>query len=205
MVDGFRPADPSVTTEGLTSTTSRPADILTTAAVPGRGAALDVCLGSPKAAGAMVDAAEAAFKRKRRRYQHEIRELATAGIAFRPTVWTADGRPHPAVMRTLRFAAEIAVTRNGQHLTALSFVARWKHEITIAILRRRAAMARAVLPTASAQELWLLAGQVDRTDGDDARLPPLDEDGDEDEGQQGSRSEADLDMLDDVLKSDGDP
>ena len=207
MVEGLRLADPSVTTEprGLTSTTSRPADILTTAAVPGRGAALDVCVASPNAAAALGDAAEAAFRRKLRRYRREIRELGTAGIAFRPLVWTADGRPHPAVMRTLRFAAEIAVTRNGQLATASSFVSRWKHEISIAILRRRAAMARAVLPRASAQELWLLAGQVDRAEGDDARLPPLDEDGGEDEEPQGSRSWADDDLLDHVLESDDDP
>ena len=38
LVNGFRPADPSVTTEprGLTDAQSRPADIFTTAAVPGR-------------------------------------------------------------------------------------------------------------------------------------------------------------------------
>ena len=46
MLDGFKIADPSVTTEprGLTSTQARPADILTNAAVPGRRAALDVCV-----------------------------------------------------------------------------------------------------------------------------------------------------------------
>ena len=46
LVDGVRLADPGVTTEphGLTDTQARPADILTTAAVPGRSAALDVCV-----------------------------------------------------------------------------------------------------------------------------------------------------------------
>ena len=89
----------------------------------------------------------------------------------------------------MRYAADIATTRNGQQSTAGALVGRWKHEIQVAILRRRAAMARAVLPRATAQELWLLAGQVDR-DGEDARgLLPLEEDGDfddlEDDGETG--------------------
>jgi len=181
VVDGIRLADPAVTTEprGLTSTSSRPADIFTTAAVPGRGAALDVCIASPNAAAAAGDAADAAFKRKLRRYRNEIRELAAAGIAFRPLVWTADGRPHPAAVRTLCYAADIAVTRNGQQASAGALVTRWKHEIQIAILRHRAAMARAVLPRASALDLWLLTGQTDREASTEARAAPLDEDGDE--------------------------
>ena len=45
-------ADPGVTTErrGLTEAESRPADLLTTAAVLGRRAALDVCVASSIAA-----------------------------------------------------------------------------------------------------------------------------------------------------------
>ena len=45
-------------------------------------------------------------------------------------------------------------------------------------MRRCAVMTRAVLPRVTTQELWLLSGRVDRADGDDARAPPLDEDGD---------------------------
>ena len=194
VVEGLKLADPAVTTEprGLTSTTSRPADIFTTAAVPGRGAALDVCVASPNAAAAMGDAAEAAFRRKLRRYRREIQELSAAGIAFRPLVWTADGRPHPAAIRTLRFAADIAVTRNGQQATAGMLVSRWKHEIQIAILRRRATMTRAVLPRATTQQLWLMEGRADREGGNDSRMAPLDEDGEATEcpTESGSSSEA---------------
>ena len=45
---GPRVADPGVTTEprGHTEATSRPADVFTTAAVPGRGAVLDECVAS---------------------------------------------------------------------------------------------------------------------------------------------------------------
>ena len=44
-----------------------------------------------------------------------------------------------------------APSRNGQHLSAKSLHRRCKHEIQIALLRRRAAMARAVLPNPSAR------------------------------------------------------
>ena len=59
LVDGLKLADAGVSTEprGLTTTQDRPADILTTAAVPGRSAALDVCIASPNAARAQGDAA----------------------------------------------------------------------------------------------------------------------------------------------------
>ena len=104
VVDGLRVADPAVTTEprGLTSTQARPADIFTSAAVPGRSAALDVCIASPDAAAAGADAVESAFKRKLVHYRDVIPELHTAGIAFRPLIWSADGRPHPAATRTLK-------------------------------------------------------------------------------------------------------
>ena len=41
-------------------------------------------------------------------------------------VWTADARPHPAVTRTLQYVADIASSRNGQHLSARSLQHRWK-------------------------------------------------------------------------------
>ena len=65
VVDGLKLADPAVTTEprGLTTLASRPADIFTIAAVPGRSAALDVLVASPNAAAAIGDAAAFAFHR----------------------------------------------------------------------------------------------------------------------------------------------
>ena len=50
----------------------RPADIFTTAAVPGRSAALDVCVPSSIAAAARGDDAQAAFDRKLSWYKDEI-------------------------------------------------------------------------------------------------------------------------------------
>ncbi len=129
LVEGFRLADPTVATEvrGLADAQLRPADILTTAAVPERGAALDVCVASPNAAAALGDAAAAAFRRKLRKYRRIIPQLARAGIAFRPLVWTSEGRPHPAVTRTLRYAAGIAATRGGSQSSAGALLGRWRH------------------------------------------------------------------------------
>ena len=102
MVNGLRLADAGVTTEpqGLTTTQATLADILSTDAVPGRSAALDVCVASPTAH-ARGDAAQAGFERKLQHYRAVIPELRGAGIIHRPLVWTADGRPHTAATRTL--------------------------------------------------------------------------------------------------------
>ena len=179
IVQGLRLADPAVTTEprGLSSTQARPADILTVAAVPGRSAALDVCIASPNAAAAQGDAAEAEFRRKLHHYRNVIPELTAAGIAFRPLIWTADGRPHPAVVRTLRYAADQATVRGGTQASSSALLGRWKHEIMVAILRRRAAMTRAALPRQSERARWLLTGRSDHGVDIGSRHPPLDEDG----------------------------
>ena len=144
----------------MLTATPRPADIFTTAAVPGRSAALDVCVASRNAAATRGDAAQAAFDRKLSNYRNEIPRV-TFGIHYR-LVWTADGRPQPAVTRTLQYAAEIASSRNGQQMSAKSLQRRWKHESQIALLRWRAAMTRADLPNSSARAEWFLAGILDR-------------------------------------------
>ena len=162
-VDGLKMADPGVQTEtrGLTNTQARPADIYTIAAVPGRRAALDVCIASPNAVAARGDAAEAAFKRKLDHYAAILPQLHQAGIAFRPLVWTADGRPHLAVTRSLRFAVERVAQKGSGTASCKEILGRWQHEIAVAIARRRAAMARAVLPQRSAHEQWLVSGRVE--------------------------------------------
>ena len=71
-------------TQGVTASQSRPADILTTAAVPGRSAALDVCVASSIAAAARGDAAQAAFDRKLAHYRNEIGETAATGYPLPP-------------------------------------------------------------------------------------------------------------------------
>ena len=163
-------ADPGITTEprGLTASQSRPADIFTTAAVPGRSAAQDVCVASSNAAAARGDAAQAAFDRKLS-LNCAIRAFTTVSL-----VWTAEGRRHLVVMRTLQYVADIASSRNGQLTSAKSLQRRRKHEIQIALLRWRAAMTRAVLPNPSARTEWHLAGIIDRAFHHWGHVPPLD-------------------------------
>ena len=119
-----------------------------------------MCVVCSIAAAARGGAAQAAFDRKLSHYRNEIGELRQQGIHDRPLVWTADGRPHPAVTRTLQYEEDIASNRNGQHLSAKSLHRRWKHEIQIAL--QQAAMARAVLPNPSARAERLFAGIIDR-------------------------------------------
>jgi hypothetical protein len=175
----------------VTNTHARPADILTTAGVPGRSTALDVCVASPNAAAAQGDAAEAAFRRKLHHYRQVIPALASAGIAFRPLVWTADGRPHPAVVRTMKYASERAAGRGSEEVKSSELYGRWRHEITVAILRRRAAMTRAFLPRPNPRERWLMTGHSDGEAAVITRAPQLD--GDDVSGGGGEPDDAVVD------------
>jgi hypothetical protein len=145
---------------------------------------LDVCVASPNAAAAAGDAAEAAFKRKLRRYWREIPQLLAAGIVFRPLVWPADGRPHPAVTRTLVFASEQATSRCEHNTSARQLRARWRHDIQVALQQRRAAMARSVLPRKSARDAWLLTGRAESVPSSDRREPPFDQGGTADDEEE---------------------
>ena len=66
LLGGLKFAEWEVTAEprGLPDTTSRLADISITAAVPGRGVAMDVCVASSTVAPASGDAAQAAKERR---------------------------------------------------------------------------------------------------------------------------------------------
>ena len=78
----------------------------------------------------------------------------------------------------MRYAARLAAARGGSEATAAEIAQRWRHEVQIAIQRRRAAMARAVLPRASARAIWLLTGRTESVPSSVARAPPLDDDAD---------------------------
>ena len=82
VVCGLKLADPGISTEpsGLTAPQSRTADIFTAAAVPGRSAALDVCVASPRAAAARGDTAQASFDRKLSHNRNEIPHFRNQGI-----------------------------------------------------------------------------------------------------------------------------
>ena len=148
---------------------------------------MGVCVASPDAAAAGDDATESAFRRKLNHYRAIIPELHAAGIAFRPLIWSADGRPHPAATRTLKYAAEAAARKRGG-VAVPGLLARWRHEITVAIVRRRAAMLRAVLPKVKARELWMLTGACDETGfGAEGRLPEIEENPLAEEGDESNR------------------
>ena len=77
------------------------------ATVPGRGAALDVCVASSNAAAARGARAQAACDRKNTtHYQHQIPELRTQGFVYKPVAWTPHGRPRPAATRATKGVPE---------------------------------------------------------------------------------------------------
>ena len=65
-----------------------------------------------------------------------IPDIRAQGIVYRLQVWTAAGRPHPSVTRTLQCEADIASCRNGQQMSARALLRRWKHELGRAHTRR---------------------------------------------------------------------
>ena len=160
---------------GLTASQSRPADIFTTAAVPGRSATLDVCVAFSIAAAAHGDAAQAAFDRKLAHYRNEIGELGQQNI-HSPPASLDSGREaafsrhsNTSVRSRHRLQPQRAAPVGRQFLDR-----RWKHEIQIAFLQRRAAMARAVLPNPSVRAEWLFAGTIYRALHHWGHVPALD-------------------------------
>ena len=143
------------------------------------------------------DAAQAAFHRTTSHCRREVPDLRAQGNVYRPLVCTADGRPHPAVTRTLHDVADIASCRIAQQMSATALPHRWKHEIQIALLWRRAAMTRAVLPNMSAGQQWLLAAVMDRAASHWVRAPPL-VGGDEEDADTGTDTTAPDDDNDDI-------
>ena len=102
----------------------------------------------------------------------EIRTLQEQGP--RTTTTLSSSQNHPPRSR-------LSTNRNGQQTSAHSLGSRWRHEIQMSILRRRAAMTRATLPNMSSRDVWLLNGLIDREATPNWSARPLDEDGD-DEG-----------------------
>ena len=102
VADGMRVADATVQVEKrgfVDASEERPADVFTIAAVQGRDAALDITISSPHRVDAGEDCTLSAYMRKTTRYREVIEALRRAGIAFRPMVWSSEGRPHPVVKR----------------------------------------------------------------------------------------------------------
>ena len=69
-------------TARLTEATPWPTDMFDAAAVPGRGAAHDVCVAPSNAGAARGDAAQAAFDQNASHYRREIQDLRVQGVFY---------------------------------------------------------------------------------------------------------------------------
>ena len=120
LLDGIATVDPSARTEvqGLVSTPERPADILTEVAIPGKLAALDICIAAQDACAAGPDACASAYRRKTTHYRHLLPELRRAGVVFQPMVWSAEGRPHPAATRVMDCVTRRVRARKGSDVAS---------------------------------------------------------------------------------------
>ena len=145
-------ADPSAATEveGLipSAPARRPADILTSAALPGSLAALDIGVCSPDAVGAGPDCVEAMRRRKEGEYGPHLEELAEQGILYWPLCFSAQGRVRPDATALLTKMAKRAARRRGlaDHRLLLR---RAMVKVGAAIPRRAAKMVFACLPRLS--------------------------------------------------------
>ena len=165
LCDGVAAVDPSVQTEvhGLLPTGERPADILTSAVIPGFKAACDVTIAAPDAKAAGQDCCKTAYRRKMVRYRPHFPALRRAGIIFRPVVWSAEGRPHPSTTRLIEGVLRLYRNQKGA-VAASDLRVKWYHEIGIALQRRKAAMLRACLPQGSRRQAWM-QGRTGGTSG----------------------------------------
>ena len=100
--------------------------------------------------------------------------ISVASASFTVSSFGQQMVDRTAITRTLQYAADIASSCNGQQMSAKALQHRWKHEIQIALLRRRAAMTRAVLTNPSARAECRLAGITARAVSHWVQAPPLD-------------------------------
>ena len=160
-------ADPSasVETAGLVPSAPalRPADIITSAALPGRLAALDIGVTCPEATGAGEDCCDAMYRRKRRAYAPHLHELGEEqDVAYRPMVWSAYGRAHPETEAMLTSMAVLAARRRGlrDHRPILRRV---RCAIGVALVRRavQTQTEHACIPHLDAEEERALFGSAE--------------------------------------------
>ena len=157
-------ADPSACIEPLglvpSAPTLRPADVFTSAAIPGRMAALDVGVACPDAAAATDDACDAMQRRKLDEHAPYLAELADEGVVYRPLVFSCWGRPHPEALELLAALAAAAARRQG-FADGASLLRCARRAISVQLWRRAASMVHACLPRPSADEAAAaLAGGV---------------------------------------------
>ena len=152
-------ADPSSETEVRAlfpnAPTLRPADIFTSAALPGRMATLDIGISSPDACGASDDCCDSMYDKKVRRYSEHITERTN--FEYRPLVFSCYGRVHPECMSILRNIAQGAARRCGL-FDFKGLLSRIHRNIGVAIWRRAARMVHACAPKLSDSQQVLLDG-----------------------------------------------
>ena len=157
----LRSADPSAATEveGLipSAPARRPADILTSAALPGSLAALDIGVKAPDATGAGTDRVEAMRQEKVAEYAGHLEELGEQNVVYRPLAFSAFGRVHPDATVLLTNMAKRAARRRGlgDHRSILR---RAMAKVGVQIWRRAASMVRACLPRLTEAEAAILFG-----------------------------------------------
>lgn len=129
----------------------RPADILTSAAYPGRLAALDIGISSPEASGAGSDCCAAMFDKKVRNYGPHLAELTAADVVYKPLVWSAFGREHPETSIVMETLARQAARRCGLRDHRL-LLRRARAAVGAHLARRAVRMARACLNEGDAED-----------------------------------------------------
>ena len=81
---------------------------------------------------------------------------------------------HPT--STLQHIAQQAANRSDQDVCVKEFLSRWRHEMQIALLQRKAAMYRAVLPKRGAAAQWPLTGSNKHVPSHRGRAETVDRD-----------------------------
>ena len=157
-------ADPTAAVESVGLVPSvpelRPADILTSAAFPGRLAALDIGVTSPDRSGAGEDCCDSMHQRKLGDYGHVLAELEEQGVTYRPMVWSCFGRCHPEAQAILATMATRVARRRGLRGSNL-VLRRVRTAIGVELVRRAVNMVRACLPQLAAEEERLMFGEGD--------------------------------------------
>ena len=131
----------------------RPADILTDAAF-GRLSALDVSIVAPHASGAGRDAVATRVQGKMQFYAPYLDALAEAGVAYRPLVWSAWGRPHEDAATAITTMAAAAGRRSGAPPAILA--ARARTCVGVTIWRQAARMVAACGPRLATSDVGAL-------------------------------------------------
>ena len=136
----------------------RPADVYTTAALPGSGAALDIGICSPDATGAGMDCCESMWRTKRERNVQDLDEMAANNVRYVLLVLSCYGGLHPEAADTLERIALQAGRRLGisNHKALLR---RAKAAVGVTVVTRAVAMARACLPRLGEEALQLFFGE----------------------------------------------